>query len=350
MDPLQMREKLYRITTWCTAIFAVLCCILCVVYFQNITFFETHGKIGTLAQQEQQALEQENSRRLLAKKNIAVTIADKPQGMLIVPLQGKVEESQVSVREEFVQNKLVITIKEAAACIKEGTELISDSAYMNGISIYQQKNDLILELYCNAMYAYRCQIDNQTLSFTFLDPAAVYEKSIVIYVPQGQKDRFTSEDWQKSIKELATQNKCKIFLCSELQEDYTEEAVVAFANRIHADSLFAIEVLENAESSQLTVLCNPAYFIPDFGSVDLGVILGEAVKTKTALPIIAVEACSGENVIVADAKVPSAKVEISLATGYLKSIETEYSFYHAVMEALETTMMQIISTQVDKSL
>ena len=74
------------------------------------------------------------------------------------------------------------------------------------------------------------------------------------------------------------------------------------------------------------------------------------MKTKTALPIIAVEACSGENVIVADAKVPSAKVEISLATGYLKSIETEYSFYHAVMEALETTMMQIISTQVDKSL
>ena len=232
MDPLQMREKLYRIMTWCTAIFAVLCCILCVVYFQNITFFETHGKIGTLAQQEQQALEQENSRRLLAKKNIAVTIADKPQGMLAVPLQGKVEESQVSVREEFVQNKLVITIKEAAACIKEGTELVSDSAYMNGISIYQQKNDLILELYCNAMYAYQCQIDNQTLSFTFLDPAAVYEKSVVIYVPQGQKDRFTSEDWQKSIKELATQNKCKIFLCSELQEDYTEEDVAAFAEGI----------------------------------------------------------------------------------------------------------------------
>lgn len=348
MEPLQSRDKLYKKMTWCTAVFAVLCCVLCVVYCRNMTFFETHGKIGALAQQEQQALEQENIRKLMAKRNIAVTIADKPYAMLQIPLQKEIDASQISIKEEFVQNKYSITIKEAAECIQQGTELISDSAYMNGISIYQQKNDVVLELYCKDMYAYQYQTENQTLTFQFMERDEVYGKKAVIYVPQTQKDRFTSEDWKKSMEGMAAQNRCKLYFCSDLQEDYTPEMIVAYANKIHADYILAVEILENAENSQIEVLCNPTYFIPDFGSVDLAVMYGNAVKAKTSLPIASIGACSRENTIVAAAKVPSAEVKISLSDGYLKSIETEYSFYHAVMEAMEETLTELMAKQEEK--
>lgn len=347
MNPLQMREKLYRIMTWCTAVFAVLCCILCVVYFQNMDFFETHGKIGALAQQEQQALAQENSRRLLAKKNVSITISDQPEQMLVVPLHKAIDQSGLGIREEFLQNKLIITIKEGADCISDGAELISDSVYMSGISVYQQKNDMVLELYCNDIYGYEYEINDNALKISFMDRSAAYKKTAVIYMPQEEKDSFSSEEWQNKIKAAALENQCKLYLCSELQEDYTQEQVVDFANRIRADYLLAVKVKENAENSQLRVICNPVYFIPEFGSVDLGMMLAEAVKTKTSLPIVAVDACQKDDFLVEEARMPAAMIEISLSGGYLKSIETEYSFYHAVMEALEATMTQIISTQME---
>lgn len=345
MERLQLRDNLYRKMTFATILFVVLCNALFIIYYKNMSFFETHGKIGNLAEIEQQAVAMENSRKFYSKQHIAVEVKDEPAGELRIPFLQEITNSQISVKEEFLQNKLIITIKDTEQLIATKAKVLSDSRYMNGISLYNQREDTVIELFCNDIYAYDYSCENGEFVMHFDDLQKVYDKTAIVYIPYEQRDNFASEEWQNEIKALAEQNGCRIFICPQMQEEYTQKDIVDFANQMRVDYLLAIDVNTKAESTQLDVICNPQYFIPEFHSVDLGVIMGEDIKTNTGVPIASVSGSSDDNPIVLQAMMPSAKVNVQIKNETLQTIEEEYSFFHGIMEGIKLSLTDVFAIQ-----
>lgn len=343
MDNLQLRDRLYQKLVICTILFACLSIGLCFIYVKNVSFFETHGKIGYLAEIEQQAVEMENSRKLYSKKHIAVNIVDEPAAQLIIPFSDEITEAQISIREDFLNHKLIITLKDEEQIISANAKIVSDSKFMNAMSLYQQREDTVIELFCKDIYAYQYTLEDGEFIISFSDLKDQYERMAVIYVPYDKKDSFSSEEWLNDVKALAEKEGCKAFICPQMQELYTQEEIVAFANQMRVDYLLAVDVDTDAEQTGLKVVCNPRYFIPDFHSVDLGMLMGQKIMEKTGLPIIDVISCNKEDIMISEALMPAATINISMARNSIQSIEEEYSFYHRVMEGITLSLTEILT-------
>lgn len=342
MDILQLRDALYRKIAVSTAVFAVLCVILLVVYDRNVTFFESHGKIGTLAESEQQKVEMENSKKLYSKKHIAVQITDENSGELQIPLEENVSESQISIREEFLSNKIVISLAGENQIIANHANVISDSNYMNAISLYRQKEDTVIELFCNDVYSYTYGIEEGHFYIRFQDLKQSFDTTCLVYVPFSMKDHFALEDWNKELNVIAQKYQCKLFVCPQMQENYTQKAVLDFVNKHRIDYIMAVDVNTNASQNGIHIICNPEYFIPDFHSVDLGVLMGENISHKVGIAITEVLSCKQDDELILQASMPAAGVMVEVTPPTVQSIEEEYSFYHGIMEGIKSALTELL--------
>lgn len=342
MDILQMRNKLYMWTTICTIIFVVMSITLMWGFKQNEAYFDTHGRIGVLAENEQQAVNEENSKRLFAKRNLPVTLVDSPQSELTVPLALSLPKEQIVVREEFTQNKVVITLKNAQSHLAEGTEIISDSQIMDAVGIYKQKDDVVIEVFCKDIYAYQMTLENNTIHMQFMPLDDVYKKKVVLYIPNEDRNRFVSEEWKKELDTMMNNQGMKIFVSAFMQETYKEEEVIAFANMIRADAVLGIKFMQDdTDSRRLETVCNAQYFIPEFNSLHAALVMEDIFATEMGMVSKGIREYNDTELLIRQAKIPAAQVIMLLPKSKQMSLEEEYTFHHVIMKAVKETVEEI---------
>lgn len=341
---LSVTNKLNKIMTICTAVFAVLCCILMFIFKCNESYFDSHGRIGNLAEIEQQALEQENSRLQTIKRNVAVTFSDQKEGKMVIPLTERVLPEQVEVKEEFIRNKFMITIRNGQNAISQKQEVQIDSSIMEALGIFRQKEDLVAEIFCKDSFAYEIKVTDSELILQLTPVKEKYEDIILVYIPYEQKNRMFSEEWQKEIKTLAEDKSCKIYLCSELLETYSEEEVVDFANKLRMSAILMFEVDSMITNLPARVSCNPTYFIPNFGNVELAQMMAAQVQKDFGFEAIPVGLCTEEEVMLQESRIPCAKAELMIQESN-RTIEEDYTFNHNLMETVTKTVTQILESQ-----
>lgn len=332
-------KKSNIVLTVSTAVFAVLSLCLIFTYKANKDFLDTHGRIGTLAQSEQESLLQENEKAYSYKRNISITVNDENNEKLVLPLLSKISTEDINVREEFIGKKLVITLKNAIENVENGVMVTTDSNVMGAVGLYKQDSDVVLEIYELDNYGYQIELCDDSLTVSFKNIDELYDKKIVIYIPYEDKDRLYSEEWTNELNSVIG-DKNKIYLASAQKDEYSEEGMLEFADEIDADLIIGIDFADTSEPEYMEVIYNDKYFIPYFGSPQLAVLMRQELEEKTGLYVTAYKECNEENILVKKAKVPAAMAKIYVQMDE-EGIEEKYTLDHNVMEGISEIIKNI---------
>lgn len=339
----QNRDKLYRTMQRITVAFAAVSTILMAGFKMNEGFFDASSRIGLLMESVNA---QENSLHA-PKVNVRTTFVDEAGSRLVIPLKEPIAGEDVHVREEFTQNKYVITLSGYSANIPNRVELVSDSTIMDAVGVYRQNTDVVVEVFCMDLYEYELVNNTNSLTVAFKKPKEDYAASAVIWFPYEDRNRLALPEWKQSIDKFATDNNIKLYMASNMQEEYTQEDVISFANRIQADMVLGVQVDRTDEQqSYMTGICNTVYFVPEYNSAHLSVVMAEAFVEETQIGMRSFEEGDSSHVLVAKATVPSAAMNILLTQKDMESVENEYKLNERIVKALEKTMGNILKDYI----
>ena len=146
-------------------------------------------------------------------------------------------------------------------------------------------------------------------------------------------------EWQQSLSRFAADNNLKLFLSYNMQENYTAEDIVDFANRIDADMLLGVSVSadDGIAGESARIVCNSKYFIPNFGSTQLAITAAETILKETRIEVAGFRECGDSDVIVKAATIPAAFIEISQPAEDMVNVESSYKLNENIIEALKGT-------------
>lgn len=331
MDLVQKRDRLYRGTVIAVVVFALATCGLigCFKYYED--YFDSHGRIAVVA--EAALVEQKNAAlSTIRKRNFRVSIVDEPGAKLVIPFQTQTQKSNITVCEEFTHNKLVVTLKGGTTYIEEGSVLTSDSAWMEAVGVYRQNEDIVIEVYCHDACGYQTVYENGVLTVSFLPLREQYENCIVVYTPWSNRNNIHRNEWNQAIQRMQEEYQIKIFSTIAMQEEYTAQEVIEFANRVHANMVIGMELVDSQDTQVVTV-CNPDYFIPVFGNVELAALQEQEFAQKTGLTVMGIRSVEEEQSWLKQSGVPTALTQFYVSLDQ-KSVEQNYNLNQKMMEAL----------------
>lgn len=332
------RDRLYNAARVSAVCFAVAAAALMAGFKLNEGFLDANSRIGILME----SVNVQEDKLSAPKINVRANFKDEKNSRLVIPLTMPVEKENVSIVEEFTQDKYVITLSGYSENIPDGLELVSDSSIMEAVGVYRQNDDVVVEVYCRGLYDCDLTVGGSALALNFKETGEDYAAKAVIWFPYEDKNRMALPEWRQSLEKFASDNRVRMYMAPDMQEEYTQSDVAAFANRIHADMVLGVEVEEtDAPQSYLTGICNTTYFIPDFNSTHLSVVMTETFAETTQIGIQGFE--EGSYALVSDATVPSAVVRLSLTRKDMESVENEYKLNQKIAASLEGTMGGILN-------
>lgn len=335
------RDKFYRSSLYATTVFFVLAMALIVGFKVNEGFFDANNRLALL-------MEEANSRMENAsypKINVKATFKDEKSSKLVIPIGFPIKSDLIEVTEEFIDNKLVITLRNASDIIGDGIEIISDSSIMDAVGIYRQNTDIVIEVYGKEMYAWSFENKVNAITFNFADLNSVYEHVAVVYVPHEDKVRLTIEEWQQKLSAFSEKKNVKLFLAYNMQEIYTEKEVIQFANNIKADAIIGIKVGVDKQLEQTSALTvyNDTYFISGFGSPQMAIILAEAFAGNTKIAPTGFRKSNDKDILVSQARIPVAFTEITQTEKDSYNTETVFKMNESIIQVIESA----IDTAID---
>ncbi len=341
MDLVQRRDRLYRGTVIAAMLFAVVTCGVLICFKSYEEYFDSHGRIAVVA--EAALVEQKNAAlSSIRKRNFKVTIVDEPGAGLVIPFAAQTQKSNISISEEFTQNKLVITLKNGTSYIKEGATLTSDSDWMDAVGVYRHEQDIVIEVYCLETSGYQMAYENERLTLSFLPLREQYAHRVVVYVPWSNRNHIHRNEWIQTVQKLEEEYPVKIFSSISMQEEYTAESVAEFANQIHADMVVGMELVDS-EQEEVVTLCNPDYFIPEFGNVELAALQEQEYAQKTGLHAVGIKRYDETQSWIGKLRVPAALTQFSFPLGS-EHVEQTYHRNQQMMGALESMIKQMTET------
>lgn len=339
----QKRDLLYKMSVGTAVAFFVAAVALIIAFKLNEDFFDANSRFGLLmksvnAQEENEAY---------PKINVRAEFDDRNEAKLVIPLNMLASDDDIVVREEFTKNKLIIKLGGAAEYISDGIRLTSDSQIMDAVGIYRQNLDVFVEVYCRDAYSYVLSNSGRSLTVNFFPLRSNYDTVAVVYLPYEDRNRLMLPEWQQSISKYASDNRIRLFMASNMQESYTQQEVIEFAEKIDADVVLGIEVSTDANAQQTTgtAICNTTYFMPDFNSAQLSVIFAEAFLSETQFKISGFEEADENTPLVSMATCPASMIKISQSQRDAESIEAAYKLNEKLVTTITHTFDDIYSPQ-----
>lgn len=338
MNVMDKRDRLYRGTLVATAVFVLAACALIIGFKRNEEYFDSHGRIAVVA--EAALIGQDNTVTSAdRKKNFPVNVTDEPGAKLVVPFLAQVHKDKVSISEEFAHNKLVITLEEGTSYIEEGAVLTSDSAWMEAVGVYEYDGDIVIEVYWQEPCGYQPIYENESLTLSFLPIREQYDRAAVVYTPWENRSSLLINEWSQTIQKLQETYRIKIFSTISMKEEYSSADVINFANRVHADMVIGMELVEG-ETENVVTVCNPAYFIPKFGNTELAAVMEQEYAQKTGLTAAGFKECEEQQKWMQKSAVPTALTQLSVPVSR-QTAEQTYTLNQKMMEALGSLIKQI---------
>ena len=339
----QKRNRLYKRTLVAAVVFCAAAAALMALFKRNEASFDAGSRFGLLM--ESVNAQEENS--AYPKINVKAEFDDKEEATLVILLDAPAAHENITIHEEFTKNKLVVTLKGVSESIPDGIRLTSDSRIMDAVGIYRQNQDVVVEVYCKETYSYTVENAENALSIHFVPLRNGYDAVAVVYIPYEDRNRFTLPEWHQSLAAYVSDNRIRLFMASDMQEPYTQQDVIEFAENINADVVLGIEVSVDAESQETTAaaVCNTTYFIPDFNSAQLSVLFAEQLVSETQLPFLGFEEADANTPLVALATRPCAMIKISQSQRDAESVETVYKLNERIVAVLKKTLGSIYAAQ-----
>lgn len=337
------RDRMNHCMMTASVVFAVVSVVMMIAFKRHEGFFDASGRIGILME----SVNAQEMRASAPKLNVRTTFRDENGRKLILPLKEPVASGDINIREEFTQNKYVITLTGYSKYMPNSVELVSDSSIMDAVGVYRQQEDVVIEVYCVDRYDYELAADDTALTVNFHEIGEQYAASAVIWLPYEDRNRLALPEWRQRLEKAASDHQVRLYLAPDMQEAYTQADVIQFANEMHADMVLGVQIDKTQEPQAfMTSLCNSAYFIPDYNSAALSVVMAEVFSEITAVQMKGFEEAGSGDVLVSKATVPSALIKISLTQKDMESVESEYQLNEKVVSALENTIDEVVNRYI----
>lgn len=337
------RDRIYHCVMTASMIFAVVSVAVMIAFKQHEGFFDASSRIGILME----SVNAQEAKASAPKLNVRTTFRDENGKRLVLPLKKPIAGSDISIREEFTQNKYVITLTGYSKYMPNSVELVSDSSIMDAVGVYRQQEDVVVEVYCVDRYDYELVINDSALTVNFQEIGEQYAASAVIWMPYEDRNRLALPEWRQRLEKAAADHQVRLYLAPDMQETYTQADVIRFANEMHADLVLGVQIDKTQEpQASMTGLCNTAYFIPEYNSATLSVVMAEAFAESMAVQMKGFEEAGSSDVLVSGAIVPSALIKISLTQKEMESVEREYQLNEKVVSALEKTIDEVVKRYI----
>lgn len=337
------RDRLYLMMRIASIVFAAASIAVMAGFKRNEGFFDANSRIGILME----SVNAQEDRLSAPKINVRTSFRDEGQSRLVIPLTEMIAREDISIREEFTQNKYVITLSGYSQNIPNGVELVSDSTIMDAVGVYRQEEDVVVEVYCRELYDYELVLDSSAVNVIFRDMEDRYAATAVVWLPYQDRNRLALPEWRQSLEKFAADNHIKLHMASDMQEEYSQTDVISFANGTGADMVLGVQVeMTGEQQSYMTGICNTTYFIPDYNSTHLSVVMTETFAETMQIGIRGFEEGGDGDVLVSGAVVPSAVIRISLTQKDMESVESAYKLNEKIVLALERTMGSVLENYI----
>lgn len=336
----QKRNRLYNVAMTAVIIFCLVLSTLLIVFKLNEEFFDSNSRLGILM--ESMSIKDENPE--YPKINVEVNYSDENNARLVIPTPVPLAEDSVSISDEFTKNKFVITLKDYSPNIGDEIKLVSDSEVMEAVGVYRQNGDVVVEVYCRDTYDYRIDISEEEIVLNFDKADENYDYKAVIWIPYDDKNRLARPEWKQDIIKYADENKIKLYMTSDMTEEYDQSEVVEFANNIKADMIIGVEVEKTQDTvSTIYGVCNTSYFISEYDSARLAIQLMESFESVLGYDIKPFYEADENYPLVLEATVPSSIVKLSPGARDSGDAESEYRLNEKISTALENTMSNVVT-------
>ncbi len=125
-----------------------------------------------------------------------------------------------------------------------------------------------------------------------------------------------------------------------MQEAYTQQEVMEFAEAADADVVLGIQVSTDTQAQQTTAaaVCNTTYFVPGFNSAQLSVVYAGAFVSETQMPFTGFEEADENTPLVYMAERPAAMLKISQSQKDADSMEAVYKLNEKLVSVIQQTL------------
>lgn len=338
------RDRLYGFMLRASIGFLVFSTVLMAGFKMNEDFLDANSRLAILME----SLSAQENNLSHPKINVKANFRDEEKASLVIPLTASIDRENVGVREEFTRNKFVVTLSGYSDYVPDEIELVSDSTIMDAVGVYRQNHDVVVEVYCRGRYDYEMTTGSGALTLHFMETGDDYAASAVVWLPYEDRNRLALPEWRQVLDKFAADNNVKLYMAPDMREEYTQSDVIAFANEIKADMVLGVQVGQtDAQQSCLTGICNTAYFIPDYNSAHLSVVMAGVFAEQTQMDIRGFEEAGSGDPLVSEAAVPAAMVKISLTREDMESIENEYKLNQKIAASLADTMRSVLENVIN---
>ena len=277
----------------------------------------------------------------------------------VIPLESSIMAEDVQIENHYVEKELWIGLNGASnefysrEYVTGNLEYVSQGGYdvVDGI--------LWIKFAMKDIYEFKSTMNNGKLTIKMEKPKDVYEKIVVIDAGHGGEDkgdingRLTEKDLTLNVTQLLKEkldtSDIKVYYTRTEDSDIDDEKRVNLANSVDADMFISIHTSNTEELSEkgITTIYNPNYFIQDFDSISLADKLERSVLVATGAKANGLVAATDENVLINEATVPVAQINIGYLSNEEESallIQEEYQrmiadgIYSAIIEIYEENL------------
>jgi hypothetical protein len=334
------RDRLYDSALMASIVLFIILATIIAIYKLNEDYFTDNSRFRKLVE----SISTKADEVSYPKVNIKVNFTQSDDKSLVISLENPISVGNVSVRDEFTENKCVITLSGYEEYVTNDIEFKGDLSVMGAAGAYSQDGNVVIEVFCNDGYDYSTSVDDESVVVRFDEIESKYEYKAVVWVPYSDKNRLGVSMFKDEFEEYGKDNRIKLYLTSELENEYTQEDIIEYANGIGANLVMGIDTEKSSDDkSYITGICNTLYFMPDYDSTRLSVnMVGGFLKTLN-YEVRDFEEAGMDNPLVYEATVPSAMIKLSVAEDETKSDESTYNLYENIYYGIINTLDSVLA-------
>lgn len=222
---------------------------------------------------------------------------DGKEGDIMIPLPEGEAGTQYYIEERMGNMELEVILGPVEEEFFHQNKIKGNEDKIRQVLCLHESGKTSLVFSLRHIYESEVSVQNGVLYLKLEDPANHYDKIVVFAGESGI--------WKEEAENRLLEKKVKAFMSGD----------VAMANHLHAD--FFLEFKQEETDSNIVTICyNDDYFIPDFDSGDLAVLLYDHYSQETDWEIRLVKS---KDPVLSGAMVPGVKVIYGLTESAMES-------------------------------
>lgn len=285
---------------------------------------------------------------------LILTPGDEKDHCIRIPLEKGTKAERVTMENHYTERELWIYLQHGDKDFYEENGIGGDLSRVEDGCVEVVKGSLILKLKMNGVLEYHSTMENDALVVAFYDPHELYDHVVIVdpvkggneygIVANGHTEKEIVLQVAKQLQKKQIGGNVKVYFTRLEDKDVTAEERLALVEEVKADLFIGISVCEeNAHPEYYGIhsYYNEAYFIPEFGNLQLADVLTKNVTISASNKAVGLTPAA-EDSILRKLEIPAAEV----CVGYMSNLQEctllgQAAYQQKLAEGIEKAIVEV---------